>query len=517
MSAMLDECWVQGLNETRMLIGMNRPDTVKKNERKDMGAMNRRRFIGSAALAGITLGCAGGDGMAQHRSGNPNRQPNIVFVLCDDLGWGDLGCYGHPHIKTPNLDRLAAQGTMLTNFYVNSPVCSPTRAGVMTGRFPSEIGFHGHLASLDANRRRGIPNYLDPDIPTLPKLLKSAGYATAHFGKWHMGGPQDKTAPPPEDYGIDVSGTVLSNGPHYNQKGDNRSDSSMRIMQHTIDFIESNADTPFFINCWLIDPHSVLAPSPEQMAMYEDYSAPGRAKERFSSVTQTYYAVITDIDTQVGKLMDTLDRLDLADDTIVVFTSDNGPAPVWGGDTNHSGAGSVGPFRGCKASLYEGGIREPFIVRWPGKVQADAVDDTTVMSAVDLLPSFCKLAGVELPSHVDMSGEDMSDIFRGKPMERAKPLMWEYRYSPWGRHIQKSPDLAMRDGDWKLMMNPDGGRIELYNLSENVCEVDNCARENTDRVERMSKTLLAWQRSLPDVELMPESVGSFEYPWPGRE
>ena len=449
-----------------------------------------------------------------HAADRPQGKPNIVFVFCDDLGFGDLGCYGNRRIKTPNLDKMAAQGLLFTNFTVPSPVCSPSRVGVMTGQFPARHCFHGHLASLDSNQQRGIPNYLNPKSVTVTQLMQSAGYATGHFGKWHMGGPQDKEAPPPKGYGIDVSATVLSNGPSYKERGDRRADSSLRIMQCTLDFIESHAKQPFFANCWLVDPHSVLLPSQEQLDVYPALKS--RAKG-FTSATQVYSAVITDVDKQVGRLLDTLKRLGLSENTLVVFSSDNGPAPIWGADTAHSGAGDVGPLRGCKASLYEGGIRVPFIAYWPGRIPAGRVDDSTVLSGVDLLPSFCSLAGIPVSPDLALDGQDMSGALLGNPMERTKPLMWEYRFGPWGRHLQKSPALAMRDGDWKLMMNPDRSRVELYNLKANPCEVDNLASENPDRAKRMSRQLLAWQQTLPGKDTMPAGAGSFEYPWPGKK
>jgi len=435
---------------------------------------------------------------------------NIIFVFVDDMGWGDAGCYGNRVIKTPNLNKMATEGILFTNFTVASPVCSPSRVGVMTGQFPSRHGFHGHLDKVEVNQARGMPNFLDPGVPTMTKLLKSAGYSTGHFGKWHMG-----SGPPPSEYGINVSGTTNSSGPRiYRKEGDTRANSSMRIMDQTLDFIETNADRPFFINCWLNDPHSVLSPNEEQLADYPELES--RASG-FTSAFQVYAAVITDIDRQVGRLFEKLDQLGIAENTLVIFSSDNGPAPIWGIPTLHSGTGSVGPLRGCKASLYEGGIRVPFIAWWPGKVPSDKVDDLTVISAVDLLPTFCSLAGIELSEDLDLDGQDMSQALMGKTVERKKPLMWEYRWSPWGRHLQNPPMLAMRDGDWKLLMNPDGSRKELYNLKKNPCEVDNLANENPQILKRMSRQLLDWHKTVPGREFIPESAGSFEYPWPGKE
>jgi N-acetylgalactosamine-6-sulfatase len=441
------------------------------------------------------------------------EKTNIIFIFCDDLGFGDLGCYGNNKIKTPHIDRMASEGVLFTNFTVASPVCSPSRVGMMTGQYPSRLRFHGHLASIKINGERGMPNYLDANNTTITKLLKSFGYATGHFGKWHMGGPQDKNAPSPENYGIDVSATVLSNGPHYNKDGDKRANSSFRIMQHTIDFVQTNANKPFFVNCWLVDPHSVLVPNKEQLDEYPELKS--RAKG-FTSATQTYSAVVTNIDKQVGRLFDKLKELGISENTLVVFSSDNGPAPIWGIATAHSGTGSVGPLRGCKASLYEGGIRVPFIVHWPGHVPERKVDDSTIISGVDLLPTFCSIAGLQLSEELDLDGQDMSEAFKGIPVERTSALMWEYRYSPWGRHIQKSPMLAMREGNWKLMMNADGSRLELYNLKENPCEVDNLVNEYPKIVKKMSRELLSWHWSLPDKEFIPESGGSFDYPWPGK-
>lgn len=441
-----------------------------------------------------------------------DKKPNIIFIFCDDLGFGDLGCYGNHKMKTPNLDKMAAEGTLFTNFSVASPVCSPSRVGIMTGQYPARHRIHYAIGGEKHNKDFNMPNYLDPEIATITKLLQTSGYTTAHFGKWHMGATQN--APVPTKYGIDESRT-------HNSKVNNKSElcydgvppsgKAERLIDITIDFIERHKEGPFYINCWMTEPHSVLAPSQEQLDEYPELKSMAKG---FSSTTQVYRAVITSIDKQVGRLLNKLEELGIAENTLVVFSSDNGPSPVWGIDTAHSGAGDVGPLRGCKASLYEGGIRVPFIVRWPGHTPAGRVDDETVISGVDLLPTFCSFAGIKISDEINLDGQDMSTALLGNTIKRTKPLMWQYRFGPWGRHIQKSPALAMRDGDWKLMMNPDGSRAELYNLKENPCEMDNLANENQKIVKQMSRKLLEWHGTLPDTESMPESAGTFDYPWP---
>jgi len=382
----------------------------------------------------------------------------------------------------------------------------------MTSHFPARHQIHYALSSRkESNERFRMPNYLDPGIITVTKLFHNSGYVTAHFGKWHLGSTPD--APEPREYGIDESNTFNSTDSNQIFEGVTPAEKTEKLIDVTIDFIERHKDEPFYINCWLSDPHAVLAPSKEQLAEYPELES--RA-EGFTSTTQVYYAVVTNLDKHIGRLFEKLDQLGLSENTIVVFSSDNGPSPIWGIGTAHSGAGDVGPLRGCKASLYEGGIRVPFIVRWPGHIPAGKVDDNSVISGVDLLPTFCSLAGIKVPKKVNSDGEDMSRALLGTPTQRSKPLMWQYRFGPWGRHLQKSPALAMRDGDWKLMMNPDGSRIELYNLRENPCEVDNLANEYPEIVQRMSRKLLEWHNGLPDVESMPVNSGSFDYPWPGK-
>lgn len=470
--------------------------------------MKRRFFL--QGTAGAALASVLSRNSYSARETKNDRQPNFIFIFADDLGWGDLGCYGHPHIKTPNLDRLARQGSRYTQFYVNSAVCSPSRTAFMTGHYPARHRIHGHLATHQQNKARGMPNFLDPEVPSVTGILKDAGYATAHFGKWHLG--SGAGAPDPGAYGIDDHRTQNSNGPGWDDIDPYfRARSTGLIVDEAIRFIKANRDKPFYVNAWTFVPHATLHPTEEQMKPYRRF-APGRNLP-YKGALQIYYASVSDLDRQVGRLLDALGELGLADNTIVFFSSDNGPEDIVIRNATHSGVGSPGPFRGRKRSLYEGGVRMPFIVRWPGRVPAGRVDDTSVLTAVDFLPTVCNLAGVKLPEGVQPDGEDVGDVLRGRSRARSKPILWEWRFNIAGHVLNKSPMLAIREGDWKLLMNPDRSRVELYDIPRDPSELNNLADRKPEVVERLSKTVLAWQKTLPEGPVQP-SAGRNDYPWP---
>ena len=470
--------------------------------------MSRRQFLTTlgAAAAGIALpSYVLAAGQARKRD-----KPNFVFIFADDLGWGDLGCYGNQQIKTPTLDELAKNGVLFTQFYVNGSVCSPSRAAIMTSQFPARLGIHGHFASHQQNKARGMPNWLDPKVHTVTRLLKNAGYVTGHFGKWHLG--SGAGAPTPGEYGIDEHCTINSNGLQLTGQDDPyfRAKSTAQIVDKTIQFIEKNRDKPFYVNVWTLLPHATLHPTEEQMQPYQRFAPAGVPYE---GVKQIYYASVTDLDTQIGRLIKRIDELGLADNTIIAFSSDNGPEDLDIRNAVHSGIGSTGPFRGRKRSIYEGGIREPFIVRWTNHVPAGEVDDTTVIAGVDWLPTVCSLAGVQPPSDLNPDGEDMSQAILGKPTQRTKPLMWEWRFRIFGHVVHKSPILAIRDGNWKLLMNPDRSRIELYDIPNDPTELDNVVGQHPEIVKKLSEKVLAWQATLPPGPV-EEVAGSNAYPWP---
>ncbi|HNT35832.1 MAG TPA: sulfatase-like hydrolase/transferase, partial [bacterium] len=374
-------------------------------------------------------------------------KPNFVFVFADDWGWGDLGCYGHPFVKTPNLDRMASEGILFSQFYVCSGVCSPSRAAAVTGLFPSRLAIHGHFANHQQNDARAMPDWLDPQLQTYMHLLRQSGYVIGHFGKWHLG--SGLGAPEPFAYGIDECRVNAGNGPqldfpsaygsHRSMQGYHngkeipwpskhiRWKSSQVIVDESLSFIERHQHRPFLVNVWLNDTHATLDPTPEQLEVYSDLF-PEELQEKYVGAPAIYYAAVTDSDRHIGRLLDRLDQLGLRDNTVVIFSADNGPEDIVIRNASHSGVGSPGPFRGRKRSLYEGGIRTPFILRWPaGGARPDTVDDATSLCAVDLLPTFCQLAEVALPGGITLDGEDMSAAFRGTPVQRTKPLLWEWR------------------------------------------------------------------------------------------
>jgi N-acetylgalactosamine-6-sulfatase len=445
-------------------------------------------------------------------------RPNIVFIWADDLGYGDLGCYGHPRIETPHLDRLAQEGTRFTQFYVSHSVCSPSRASAITGQYPSRWNIYAHLAWLADNAKRGMPDWLDVRAPSLPRALQQAGYRTAHFGKWHLGGGSGRSfrgkavnspdAPPVAAYGFDETRVDFGNGPTWNgtEPVDQPHDtypyedepwmtwSSRLLADASIDFIarhvRSDPHRPFLLNLWLKDPHVPLSPTDEMRQLYADAA---------DEESRDYFAVVTHMDAQIGRLLAALDELGLGDDTLVLFTSDNGAAARQGSrDTGSIGgrplhtAGSNGPLRGWKWHLHEGGIRVPLIVRWPARVPAGRVDATSVLNLCDFTPTFTRLAGAAMPEGYESDGVDMTDALLGKPFDRGRPMFWQ---NPTAN--RRGPVLAIRDGNWKLLMEPDGTLAELYDLEADPAESDNIAKTHPEIVERLTRKLRDWSRSLP--------------------
>ena len=444
------------------------------------------------------------------------ERPNVIFLLTDDQGWGDAAAWGHPYHKTPNLDRLTREGTRVSQFYVANPVCSPSRTAFMTGRYPARFRIHGHFSTHEQNAARHMPDWLDPSEPTVTRLLQQSGYATGHFGKWHLG--HGEGAPLPAAYGIDKHITTVSNDPKFPTDMPHPWGHYTRmIMDNALAFIREHKERPFYMNIWTLIPHAKLDPTPEQLAVYAalepraDDPAFGEwaqgyyAKARdLKSQMQIFSASIADLDTQVGRLLEALKELGLDEKTLLIYSSDNGPEDYAIGNASNSGVGSPGPFRARKRSIYEGGVRVPFVARWPGKIKPGVFDEKSVIGSVDFLPTLCAITGVKPPEGVRLDGEDVSDILLGGASRPRKgPLYWEWRSRVAGDPEYAPPPVVVREGQWKLLTDKEGKRVELFDIPADPGERKNLASANPEIVARLSKLALDWKAGLPPGEEAP--------------
>jgi arylsulfatase A-like enzyme len=422
-------------------------------------------------------------------------KPNVVFIFVDDMGWGDPSCFGG-QVPTPHMDRLAKEGMQFRQFYVASPICSASRCGMITGQFPARWRITSYLQTKAGNRECQQADFLDPQAPSLPRAFKAAGYATAHIGKWHLGGGRDVTdAPKFAAYGYDLGlGTYESPEPAaalglktmpWELKREPqqvpRHERTRWMVDETLKFMQEHSNQPRFVNLWLDDVHTPYRP------------IEGNDEREFPA---KYRDVLVETDRQIGRLIDALPT-----NTLILLCGDNGPEPT----LDHTRTQGL---RGMKWSLYEGGVRTPLIVRWPGVVPAGVVNETTVMSSVDFMPTLCALAQIKAPV-ADQDGEDMSAALRGEKVVRHKPLLWEYGRKPGEagkvksgfpypkEPNSKSPNVAIRDGDWKLLINADGTQTELYNLAKDPNETTNLAESEKASAQRLKKAALDWRAALP--------------------
>ncbi len=427
-------------------------------------------------------------------------RPNIVVVLADDFGWGDPACQGNKLVETPIIDRLAKEGVRFTQGYVAAPICSPSRCGIITGNFPARWKITSFLQTRAGNKACEMADYLDPTAPSLPRMLKDAGYATAHVGKWHLGGGRDVTdAPKFAAYGYDLGlGTYESPEPaaplglkttpwgpqdQLEPQQVPRHRRTAWMVDRTLEFLKANAAKRCFVNLWLDDTHTPFVPS--------DAALKAARRPMEGEPKAKYRAVLVEMDRQIGRLLDGLKGTN----TLVLFLGDNGASPPF--ERERSGG-----LRGQKLSLYEGGVRVPMMAWWPGTLAGGAVNETTVLATVDFLPTLATIAGAKLPADAKPDGEDLSAALRGEAPVRRKPLLWEYgrnatsfAYPKDAKH--RSPNLAIRSGDWKLLVNADGTGAELYDLSKDRAEAVNRAADHPDRVGELTAAVLAWRKSLP--------------------
>lgn len=423
-------------------------------------------------------------------------RPNIIVVLADDLGWGDVSAYGGK-VPTPYLDRMIREGTRFTQFYVASPICSPSRAGLLTGQFPARWNITSYLQTRAGNRACEQADFLSTNAPSLPRQLRAAGYATAHIGKWHLGGGRDVTnAPKFAAYGYDLGyGTYESPEPHPDLTATNwiwsprdkvkRWERTRWMVDQTLDFLQAHPSQPCFVNLWLDDVHTPWIPT---QTVQDDKAQRGDTRKNLRPV-------LIETDRQIGRLLAQLRERGLASNTLVLFLGDNGPLPTFNQDRT---AG----LRGSKLSLYEGGTREPLIAWWPGRVPPGRIDSNTVFSAVDIFPTLVTIGEATPPERAKLDGWDCSGALFGTERARTTALFWEYGRNPTsfnfpGNANNRSPNLAVRIGDWKLLVNGDGSGAELFNLTSDPRETRNVAGNFPDRTADMVREVRQWRDSVP--------------------
>lgn len=460
-----------------------------------------KRIKGAAILIGICLGISLSASAQRPQSGKQKTPPNIIIILTDDMGYSDVGAFGGQFVPTPNIDRLASNGLRLTQYYSGAPICSPSRASLLTGMQPGKWNFTTYLDNKKHNRDAEQIDFLNTEAPSIAKFFKSGGYATGHFGKWHMGGGRDVTGAPGFDqYGFDEHASTYespqpdpaitaTNWIWSDKDSVKRWNRTKYFVDRTLDFMKRHKGEPCFVNLWPDDVHTPWVPKTGT-----EYMGDRPLKPQEEAALK---GVLKEYDVQIGRLLDGLKEIGVAENTIIIFTSDNGPAPSFNGRR-------TGGLRGAKASLYEGGIRMPFIISWPGHVPAGKMDERSEVSAVDLLPSLSKIAGVALPAGYKSDGTDRSDVFLGKPSARKKDIFWEYGRNDIAYAFPKAPDrsprLAVRSGKWKLLMDSDGSKIELYNIVKDANETTNLESSEPGLKKELSEKLIAWWKSLPKLE-----------------
>ncbi len=452
----------------------------------------RRDFLKGLGAAALAIpGCMNA---YQQLAGRPRKdKPNIIFILADDLGWTELGCYGNRFNETPNLDRMASQGILFTDAYAASPYCSPTRASFVTGQYAARVGINAWLAPWD-------PKHLSADQITIAEMLKRAGYATGIIGKWHLTGYANHGAEevPPSQHGFDE--TIISENRgigggsyfypyHFNREVKKRLPGKEylidRMNLEAVEFIERHKNRPFFLYYSHYAVHTQVHGKDELVAKYatEEVKAyPVESRKRKHN-NPHLAAQLEVIDEGVGMIMKKLDKLGLAENTILVFFSDNGGS---------LSVTSNAPLRGGKGELYEGGIREPLIVYWPKVVKSGGVCTAPVVSC-DFYPTFLEAADIEPDSRQHLDGISLLPVLEHPRADlKRNALYWYFPYKIGDR----SPHGAVRMGSWKLIEFFDTGELELYNLAKDIGEKNNLADKYPKKVADLRKRLTAWQKDV---------------------
>ena len=448
-------------------------------------------------------------GLKAQTTETAKRPPNIIFMLADDLGYPDLGCYGSTFYETPSLDALAASGLKFTQAYAACPVCSPSRAAIMTGKFPVRTGvtdfIHDQSSEKAQNKGKNrklktapFQEYLSLDEVTIAEALKEGGYTTFIAGKWHLGNNDYR----PEKQGFDVNFGANKSGhpksyssPYENPdlkdgpKGESLTD---RLANEAVNFMKKNRDKTFFVYMPFYAVHIPLQPQPELLKKYQEkrrrlgltdeITTDGKLEVRRNQSNPEYAAMVEEMDMAAGKLTKALKELGLAENTIVIFTSDNG-----GLSTKQGWPTSNEPLRCGKGLMYEGGIRVPLIVNWPGKIAAGVTSAT--IAGTDFYPTLLEVAGLPLRPAQHVDAKSFLPILKGNPAEERGAIYWHYpHYGDQGGQ----PSSAVREGDWKLIRWYEDNRTELFNIKDDLSEKHDLADSNPEKVKELSAKLDAW-------------------------
>jgi arylsulfatase A-like enzyme len=429
------------------------------------------------------------------------KKPNIIYILADDLGWTDVACYGSKYYETPNIDRLASEGMRFTSGYAAAPNCQPSRAALLSGQYEPRTGVYtvGNINRFAWQTRPLKPvdnvTQLPLDKITIPNALKTNGYATAMFGKWHLGNDADHL---PDKRGFDEF--IESSGRHFDfdttpkteyPKGTYLADF---LTDRSVDFIRKHKDEPFFLYL----PHfGVHAPHEAKKELIEKF----KKKQGVGGHNNpAYAAMIYSIDESVGRIMKTLDELGIADNTLVIFTSDNGGVGGYQREGIKKYGGNVtdnAPLRGGKGMLYEGGVREPFIFRFPGKIKAGTTSDEPIIN-IDMYPTFLELTGTKKPENYTLDGVSILSVLtsNGEAKLGRDALYWHFPgYLGAGEgEWRTTPAGAIRSGDWKLIEFFEDGRLELYNLKDDLSQQHDLSKEKPDLTKELHEKLVAWRK-----------------------
>jgi len=457
-------------------------------EDRAVNDISRRRFLKFAGIG--VLGLVGSSMLPEFRwvieSGAGNTKPNFVFFLIDDLGWCDVGCYGSTFYETPNIDKLASQGIRFTNAYAACPVCSPTRASILAGKYPARL----NLTDWIPGHRRENPKLIVPkfnqQLPlkeeTIAEALKPAGYVSASIGKWHLG--EELYYPENQGFDLNIGGTHKGQPPAYfapyqiptlkeGKEGEYLTD---RLTDEALAFIEKNKDRPFFLYLPHFAVHTPIQGKKEKADKYRNKVKPGQEQNN-----AMYAAMIESVDESVGRVLNKLELLGIAGHTVIIFMSDNGGL---------ARVTSNVPLRAGKGTLYEGGIREPMIIKWPGVTKPCKTCDVPVTST-DFYPTMLEMAGQPLKPEQHQDGLSMVPLLKGSGTIKRDALYWHYPH-----YHFTTPAGAVRQGDWKLIEYYEDGRLELYNLKEDISETFNLAEKMPDKAQELKKMLLKWRESV---------------------